>query len=111
MSTSRSKSFRPSLLGLEARQLMTAGMPAASIGTPAHLGPASAGTPSLLEAFDTSLNVSFQEGYQGKYLQVDGSDYDDVIKVLDYRPGGPGPPRRRVIPRRSATGGGVGRPS
>src|SRR3954466_1991307 len=60
MSTSRSRAFRPSLLGLEARRLMAA---------------------------DTSLSVSFQEGYQGKYLQVDGSDYDDVVKVLDYRPG------------------------
>ena len=46
-----------------------------------------AAVPVLTEPFDPYLNVSFQEGYQGKYLQVDGSDYDDVVKVLDYRPG------------------------
>src|SRR3954447_25062150 len=80
MSTSRCGPFRPSLLGLEARQLMAAELSA-------HLGQASAGAPAQVEAFDPYLNVSFQEGYQGKYLQVDGSDYDDVVKVLDYRPG------------------------
>jgi Ca2+-binding RTX toxin-like protein len=87
MKKTQSKKFRPSMQALEGRSLMAVGI------LPTGPGNTNPATPPPLPppTFDTTLTVGIVTDHRvnpaTSYLIVDGSDYDDHIQVVDYRPG------------------------
>jgi Ca2+-binding RTX toxin-like protein len=81
-----SKTYRPSVLGLEDRRLMAAGLLPVGPGTTHPATP-----PAPAAAFDTTLTVATVTDHRvnpaTSYILVDGSDYDDHIQVTAYQPG------------------------
>jgi Ca2+-binding RTX toxin-like protein len=82
-----SKSYRPSMLHLEDRRLMAAGILPTGPGNTTPAAP----PPLPAAQFDTTLTVGTVTDHRvnpaTSYILVDGSDYDDHIQVLNYQPG------------------------
>ncbi|MDR3618310.1 MAG: hypothetical protein P4L85_03095 [Paludisphaera borealis] len=80
MKTRSSRSFRPGLVSLENRRVLSASAVAA---VPVVVSP-----PLDPPPFDTVLSGSMLSYSSGdRYISIDGSDYDDTIRILDYQPG------------------------
>src|SRR5262245_51607761 len=89
MTKFRSKSFRPSMLALEGRCLLAAPIGGDPGGDPDPAPPPPPSPPPFDEVLSVGV-VSSGPGPHNQIIKVDGSDYDDVVKVLAYEPGGVG---------------------
>jgi Ca2+-binding RTX toxin-like protein len=72
----RTRSFRPAIHGLEDRKV------------PADVWGGIGGAGVIGHVFDSTVEVNQEADYAGnRYFSVDGSDYDDVVRVLGASPG------------------------
>jgi|GEM_PF-6285544 len=71
---------------LESRRVFSVGPVATAISGAVKSPPSS--ERMTLPAFDTSLSASFATRGNLTYINVDGSDFEDHIEILNYQPGG-----------------------
>src|SRR4051794_30815000 len=91
MRKQRTKKFRPSLLHLEDRKLMTVRVGPVGADTGGLSLPPVVVTPPAIPPFDNDLTVTLTVDHRVSPavadIEVDGSDFEDHVQVLDYRPG------------------------
>src|SRR3954453_2008810 len=90
MRKQRTKKFRPSLLHLEDRKLMTVRVGPVGADTGGLAPPPTVLTllpPAFAIELTASLTVDHRVSPAVTTIEVDGSDFEDHVQVLDYRPG------------------------